>query len=239
VVVVVTVMDAERRCMDLREQMDRVYRELALEEIPWNLESPPAVLVRLVESRWVQPCDAVDLGCGAGNHAVWLATLGFRMTGVEISPKALEHAERLAVSRGVRCRWVAADVVAGLEGLENAFDFAYDWEVLHHVFPEDRERYVAGVHRTLRPRGRYVSVCFSETDASGFGGKGKYFQTRIGTTIYFSSEQELRRLFEPLFLIDDLREIEIPAKERPHAAILARLIKKDEHPVEKGTPLVV
>ena len=47
----------------LREQMDRIYRDLALEEIPWNLERPPRKLVELVESGRILPCRAVDLGC--------------------------------------------------------------------------------------------------------------------------------------------------------------------------------
>lgn len=62
--------------MTLREQMDTIYRELTLDEIPWNVEDPPDTLTELVKSGWVLPCDAVDLGCGAGNYAVWLASKG-------------------------------------------------------------------------------------------------------------------------------------------------------------------
>ncbi|MHC4177147.1 MAG: class I SAM-dependent methyltransferase, partial [Planctomycetota bacterium] len=68
--------------------MESIYGDLALDEIPWNLEAPPDVLVELVESRRVLPCSAVDLGCGAGNYAVWLATKGFHVTGVDLSPRA-------------------------------------------------------------------------------------------------------------------------------------------------------
>ena len=63
--------------MNLKRQMDGLYQELSLREIPWNLESPPEVLVQLVDSGRILPCTAVDLGCGAGNYAVWLATQGF------------------------------------------------------------------------------------------------------------------------------------------------------------------
>ncbi len=195
--------------MTLKEQMNTIYQEFALDEIPWNLESPPDLLVKLIQSRWILPCAAVDLGCGAGNYAVWLASKGFRMTGIEISPQALELAKRLAVKKGVACRFIAGDLTGNFEGLDCSFDFAYDWEVLHHVFPENRERYVCNVHRILRPGSRYLSVCFSEDDAHGFGGGGKYRKTRFGTTLYFSSEQELRSLFEPLFYIQELCTVEI------------------------------
>lgn len=213
--------------MDLKEQMERIYQELAPDEIPWNLEGPPAPLAALVESRWVLPCDTVDLGCGAGNHAVWLATKGFRVTGVDISPRALELAERLAAESGIACRFVESDLTKEDEALDDYFDFAYDWEVLHHIFPVDRGRYVSNVHRMLRPAARYLSICFSEEDAPGFGGEGKYVETSLGTTLYLSSERELQALFEPKFHIEGLRTMEVDGKHRPHVAIEAMMIKRD------------
>ena len=212
--------------MDLKEQMDRIYGELAPGEIPWNLEDPPALLVGLVDSGRVAPCDAVDLGCGAGSHAVWLAGRGFRVTGVDLSARALELAAGLAARKGVGCRFVAADLTGEVAELHGRFDFAYEWEVLHHVFPADRERYAANVRRLLRPGGRYLSVCFSEEDA-GFEGAGKYRTTPLGTTLYFSSERELRELFEPLFRVDELRTVEIPGKYQPHRAVAGLMTRRE------------
>ena len=212
--------------MTLKEQMESIYGDLALEEIPWNLEAPPDVLVELVESRRVLPCSAVDLGCGAGNYAVWLATKGFHVTGVDLSPRALELARALARNEGVSCDFVTGDVSGDALALGSSFDFAYDWEVLHHVFPESRGRYVANVHGMLRPGARYLSVCFSEQDDSGFGGAGKYRKTPLGTTLYFSSEQELRELFEPLFDVEELQTLKVAGKYRPHIAVKAFLTRR-------------
>ena len=210
---------------NLKDEMDTIYEDLSLEEIPWNLESPPDLLVELIESRRLLPCDAVDLGCGAGNYAVWLASEGLHVTGVDISSKALELARQLAGKRSVYCRFVTADLCGDVNSLQDSFDFAYDWEVLHHMFPENRGLYVANVARMLRPRARYLSVCFSEEDP-GFGGKGKYRKTPLGTTLYFSSEQELRHLFEPLFEIEELCTVEIVGKYTPHMAVKVLLTKK-------------
>jgi SAM-dependent methyltransferase len=207
--------------------MEGIYQSLNLEEIPWNIERPPDLLVDLVESRRVLPCRAVDLGCGAGNYAVWLATRGFDVMGVDISPKALELAARLAREKGVSCRFVAADMLGDVTALAAEFDFAYDWEVLHHIFPEDRRRYVANVHRMLRPKALYLSVCFSDQDDPGFGGEGKYRTTPLGTELYFSSERELRELFEPLFRVEELSTVQIAGKSRRHWAVKALLQRKD------------
>jgi SAM-dependent methyltransferase len=207
--------------------MDDIYGGMSLEEIPWNLESPPQLLVELVETGSVLPCNAVDLGCGAGNQAVWLATRGFRMTCMDISPKALEHAERLAGEAGVECRFVAADLTKDFGGFDLEFDFAYDWEVLHHVFPPERGQYVANVHRMLSPGGRYLSICFSEEDFPAFMGEGKYRETPLGTTLYFSSEDEIRELLDPLFDIHELCTVEIAGKYQPHMAVKALMTKKE------------
>ena len=211
--------------MSLKEQMDTLYQELTIDRIPWNLEDPPALLVELVESQWVFPCEAADLGCGAGNYAVWLAAKGFQMTGVDISPKAVELAEHLARKKGVACRFLVEDLTGDLSKLDSSFDFAYDWEVLHHIFPNHRRRYIRNVYRLLRPGAGYLSVCFSEHD-SDFGGAEKYRKTPLGTTLYFSSETELQELFEPLFLIQELCTVEIIGKYGPHTAVKALMRRR-------------
>jgi SAM-dependent methyltransferase len=216
-----------RSDMRLKEQMDTIYRDLTLDEIPWNVKNPPETLIDLVKSGWVSPCDAVDLGCGAGNYAVWLATMGFEMTGLDLSPCAIKLATELARQKGVHCRFVVGDMTGPMEDLDNTFDFAYDWEVLHHVFPEDRERYITNVHRMLRSGGKYLSLCFSEEEPVSFGGKGKYRKTPVGTTLYFSSEQELRELFEPLFDIEQLGTVEVTGKRGLHKAVKALMSKKE------------
>ena len=204
--------------------MDGIYRDMAPGEIPWNIETPPAPLVELVESGKVRPCRALDLGCGAGNYAVYLAERGFEVTGVDSSPAAIEMARANAERRGVQCTFVTADVLGGLVEVAGPFDFAYDWELLHHIFPEDRPRYVETVHATLRKGGLYLSVCFSERDRS-FEGEGKYRQTRLGTTLYLSSEDEIEALFRRSFRVKELRAIDLAGKRTPHLAVYALMEK--------------
>jgi len=130
-----------------------------------------------------------------------------------------------------RAAWPAASCRADLtaavpDDVAGAFDFAYDWEVLHHVFPDARALYAANVHRLLRPGGRYLSVCFSEADAPAFGGEGKWCRTPLGTLLYLSSEQEIADLFEPLFGIDELRTVEIAGRHGTHLAIKALMTRR-------------
>ena len=198
--------------------VDKIYRTVPLDNLPWNSVTPPDALVRLVQDGKVRPCRAVDLGCGAGNYAIYLAGLGFEVTGVDSSPMAIKIAEEHAKERGARCRFIVADLLGDLHEVTATFDFAYDWEFLHHIFPEDRAVYIRNVHRILKPVATYFSVCFSEDDPQ-FGGTGKYRATRIGTTLYFSSESELRELVSPYFTIRELKTIEVSGKFGTHVAV--------------------
>ena len=53
---------------------------------------------------------ALDLGCGSGRAAVWLAERGYRVTGVDHQPEALAMGRELARRRGVACRFMPGDL---------------------------------------------------------------------------------------------------------------------------------
>ena len=153
--------------------MERLYRKTSLNEIPWNIETPPDVLAGLVETRKVKPCKTIDLGCGTGNYSIYLASVGFDVTGIDNSPTAIKIAQENAKKKGIKCNFLVANALGNLDEVKVKFDFAYDWELLQHIFPEQRKIYVENVFELLNPGAKYLSVCFSEKDP-GFGGSGKY-----------------------------------------------------------------
>lgn len=195
--------------------MDRIYRTTPQEMIPWNVEAPPEALVEVVESGKVRPCLTIDLGCGTGNYAIYLATCGFKVTGVDLSPTAIEIAKENAAKKGAKCRFIVADILGDLREVDGTFDFAYDWEVLHHIFPDERAHYVENVYRLLNKGGKYLSVCFSEKDPE-FGASGKYVRTQLDTVLYLSSVAELRELFEPFFSILEIKQLTVSSKFGTH-----------------------
>jgi SAM-dependent methyltransferase len=192
-----------------------IYSRVPLKEIPWNSEEPPQLLVELIESGKVKLGRTLDLGCGLGNCAIWLAGCGFEVVGADASPTAIKIANRNAKKKNVKCKFVVGDVTGSWADFGTGFDFVYDWGLLHHIFPEQRGKYVENVHRVLKPAGKYLSVCFNEKDIA-FEGSGKYRKTRFGGMVYLSSETELRELFGSLFEIIDFRVLEIVAKIMTH-----------------------
>jgi SAM-dependent methyltransferase len=209
----------------LKDQMDHIYSTMSLEKIPWNMALPPDILVNLVETNRIKPCKIIDLGCGAGNYIIHLATRGFDSTGLDISESAIKIANDSALSKGVKCNFIVGNVIDFDFETPELFECAYDWEVLHHVFPKDREKYVANVAKLLKANGQYMSVCFSE-DSPQFGGKGKHRKTPINTELYFSSEAEMIELFEIEFEIEELKTVDVTGKFGVHKAIYAFMKKK-------------
>jgi SAM-dependent methyltransferase len=80
---------------------------------------PNRFLVAEVEG--LEPGRALDVACGSGRNAVWLAAHGWRVTGVDFSGVALEQARGLAAERGVEVEWVHADLL-GWRPFDEAFD---------------------------------------------------------------------------------------------------------------------
>jgi cyclopropane fatty-acyl-phospholipid synthase-like methyltransferase len=211
--------------MMIKEQMEEIYGNIPPDKIPWNLETPPDIIQSIVNSGRIKPCKAIELGCGTGNYVIYLSSMGFDTTGVDISGRAIEMAKKSAAEKKIKCNFITANVLGKMEEIQSNYDFAYDWELLHHIFPEEREKYITNVHKLINPGGKYLSVCFSEKSPQ-FGGVGKYRKTPLDTELYFSSESEMETLFETLFEIEELKTVTIQGKYEPHKAIYAFLKKR-------------
>jgi len=210
----------------IKEQMNKIYSNKDLNNIPWNVETLPGILQDLLRLKLLSPCKIIEFGCGVGNYIRYFSKLGFNATGVDISDKAIDIAKTLAQKAGVKCEFIEADVLGNLSVIKSKYEFAYDWELLHHIFPEDRNKYIENVHRLLKTHGRYMSVSFSEASTQ-FGGVGKYRKTPIGTVLYFSNEAEIETLFSRLFSIVELKPVDIQGKQGVHKAIYALMRRKN------------
>ena len=94
---------------------------------------PSEVLV--AEMSALPPGFALDLACGQGRHAVWLATHGWHVTAVDFSAVALDKGRELARQDGVACEWVAADLMEYAPVPE-----AYDLVVISYLHLPGAER---------------------------------------------------------------------------------------------------
>jgi SAM-dependent methyltransferase len=110
-------------------------------DTPWNTGRPDEELRRILAEENIRPCRAVELGCGTGTNAVWLAQQGFDVTAVDISPLAVQRARERASAAGVAVRFLVADVLEPL-ALSGPFGFFFDRGCYHIVRRINVQRYL-------------------------------------------------------------------------------------------------
>eukprot|EP01029_Cantina_marsupialis_P000118 TRINITY_DN1011_c0_g4_i2.p3 TRINITY_DN1011_c0_g4~~TRINITY_DN1011_c0_g4_i2.p3 ORF type:complete len:224 (+),score=8.24 TRINITY_DN1011_c0_g4_i2:266-937(+) len=206
-----------------RMESNDIYKNIPIDKIPWIRENLPSCIFAVLESH-KEINSIIDLGCGIGNYTRNLAQMGYTVCGIDISPTAINKAKEQFQQQKLEGEFHVLDMCDQIDLPDKSFDFAFDYEVLHHIYPEHREKYIQNVYSLLKDEGIYLSVCFSEKDAY-FGGSGKYRDTPIGTRLYFSNEEEIRELMSSCFKILELKTIMVDGNQGPHAAVYC-LMKK-------------
>ena len=121
--------------------------------LPWDTGRPSSELQRVIRQIPIQPCRALELGCGTGTNSVWLAQEGFDVTGIDLAPLAVELAEKRARAAGVKVHFVAGDVLR-LPDLDGPFAFLLDRGCYHAVRRDAPDQYAPAVARQLASGGR-------------------------------------------------------------------------------------
>ncbi|MGW6547450.1 class I SAM-dependent methyltransferase [Streptomyces massasporeus] len=123
---------------------------------------PNARLTETVTGLGLPPGEALDLGCGEGGDALWLAGQGWRVSAVDISAVAVERLTALARAQALGDR-----VLAGRHDLQESFPPG-DFDLvcahyLHTPFGLDRSAVLRSAAHALRPGGRLLVVDHGST----------------------------------------------------------------------------
>ena len=98
------------------------------------------------------PGRALDVGCGSGRDAVYLAQRGWHVTAVDFVDEALANAKRRAAEAGVEVQWVKADVARlGEIGLKPGYTLLYDFGCIHGLPDDARRGAAAGLTELAAP----------------------------------------------------------------------------------------
>jgi SAM-dependent methyltransferase len=138
---------------------------------PWNREEVPTRIVEVTDER-SSGGRALDLGCGTGRDAVYLAERGWTVTGIDGVQQALDAARERARGAGVEVDWILGDVTQ-LEplGLSGRFDFVLDRGCLHGLSDSERTRCAQGVTGLTGPGSRLLMFAF-QPRRLGIGPRG-------------------------------------------------------------------
>ncbi|HVY47207.1 MAG TPA: class I SAM-dependent methyltransferase [Minicystis sp.] len=129
-------------------------------DLPWDTGEPDPLLLDYVAGV-ASRGRALEVGCGTGTNALWLARQGFDVLGVDLSPLAIDRARQKLGEAPLLCRFAVVDFLAAELG-EAPFDFVFD-RGCFHVFdePEQRARFASRVAAALRTGGVWLSLAGS------------------------------------------------------------------------------
>ncbi len=155
---------------------------------PFLVDWPDENLAEWFGDGLLKPGRVLELGCGNGRDAVYLASLGCRVDAVDFSTQAIDWATERAASAGVSvdfqcCSIFDAAVPAG------SYDLVYDSGCFHHLAPHRRKDYVELVHGALKPGGSFGLVCFRPEGGSGYTDQQVYERASLGGGLGYSADR--------------------------------------------------
>jgi ubiquinone/menaquinone biosynthesis C-methylase UbiE len=153
----------------IKKYFAQAYRNTPSINRPWISGAVGIHIVRAVVEGIICRGDRVlDIGCGYGTEAVFLALQGMKVAGMDIVHEALATAKTIAIAYRSPVMWVHGDALA-LPYESDAFDVITDQGCFHHLIPEQRQGYAEQVARVLRSGGLYMLRGFSDRMTPGSG----------------------------------------------------------------------
>ncbi len=127
---------------------------------PWDVGRPQPAIVRLAsEGGFVGA--VLDAGCGTGDNALQVASLGLSVLGVDVAQTALAIARAKADDRGVDVEFAVADALR-LDRLGRRFSTVLDCGLFHTFDRDERPEYVASLASVTEQNGTLYLLCFSD-----------------------------------------------------------------------------
>ena len=127
-------------------------------DIPWDIGKPDFNLIQTVTTTPIEPCKALDIGCGTGDNAVWLSQQNFHVLGIDTSEIAIEKAKEKALKANVKCTFIVIDILTShVEGAP--FGFAFDRGCFHSLNSDkERKSFAENVNGHLEKDGLWMSL---------------------------------------------------------------------------------
>ncbi|MEK6981980.1 MAG: class I SAM-dependent methyltransferase [Candidatus Micrarchaeota archaeon] len=169
-----------------------------LEDIPWEIEKHPVELDFILKNKFVTGSRILDIACGSGNYSIYLAKLGFDVTAIDISEKAIKIAKEKAKVAEVKINFITGDFLE-YSFEEKKFDFIFDYSIMHHITPDDILHYTKKEISLLDKDGILALVCYSDKDEhsqSKSSATGKF-----GNIMYYRNKEEIETNYANLKLL--------------------------------------
>ena len=136
----------------------------------WDTGETPPEVRQAFQAGDIPPGAALDLGCGTGTNAIFMAQQGRQALGLDFVPEAISKARSKAQQAGVaeRAQFQVADVTRLKELDLPPSGFALDMGCFHGLNPDGQLSYVEGLAKTLVSGGRYLLYTLDPRKEAGF-----------------------------------------------------------------------
>jgi 2-polyprenyl-3-methyl-5-hydroxy-6-metoxy-1,4-benzoquinol methylase len=119
----------------------------------WDLSYPSQELIAFIATiNFPKGTVGLDVGCGAGREAIFLAQHGLNMIGVDLSAEALRIAAEREKEAGVQVDWHHGNVL-DLPVEDQSVDFVNDRGCFHSIAEKERDQFAREIARILKPGG--------------------------------------------------------------------------------------
>lgn len=132
---------------------------------PWDIGKPQKPFIDVAEQI---TGSILDAGCGTGDNALYFASRGHKVTGIDYLEEPIQRAKRKATERALSVTFLVKDATT-LKGWSERFDSVIDCGLFHVFSDDDREKYVEGLATVLKPGGRLFLLCFSDQEPGSQG----------------------------------------------------------------------
>ena len=127
---------------------------------PWDIGKPHRAFIDVADRI---TGSVLDAGCGTGDTALFLASRGNQVTGIDFLEEPIRRAKLKAAERGLNVTFLVKDAMTVKDWTER-FDNVIDSGLFHVFSDEDRKRYAEGLATVLKPGGRLYLMCFSDEE---------------------------------------------------------------------------
>ncbi len=166
---------------------------------PWDIGRAQREVMALEESGQITG-DVLDVGCGTGENALFLAGRGHTVWGVDSAPSAIDIARKKAEDRGIAVTFLVHDTL-DLHGIGRTFDTVIDSGLFHTLSDLERPRFVQSIAEALKPGGTYFMLAFSDLEPAGYGPR------RV-------TREEIRAAFSEGWRINEIRAAVFESRTR-------------------------
>jgi len=185
---------------DARKNWNETYKKQG-SDVPWYVPDIPTFFMEQIGQ--IAPTTALEIGCGYGQYANYLAEIGFTVTATDFSKEAIKKAREI---QSQKILFLCMDALKTSTVLHTKFEFIYDISLFHHLTPKNKIKYANQVQSMLSDSGTYM-MCAFDTEDRYFEGKKEMFSDVSNTTMYPVTEEIIRETFQDRFRISKLERI--------------------------------